>query len=65
MSVDTNTKHKNLSPYQVNLLDGIRVLVAPRFEQYCTEVHLYTRRGAFGRKLGMDTVHAHGPACRH
>ncbi len=65
MSVDTNTKHKNLEPYQVILLDGIRVLVAPRFDQYCTEVHLYTRRGLLGLKLGMDTVHAHGPACRH
>ena len=65
MSVDTNTKHKNLEPYQVILLDGIRVLVAPRFDQYCTEVHLYTRRGLLGLKLGMDTVHAHGPAWRH
>ena len=65
MSVDTNTKHKNLQPYEVNLINGIRVLVAPRFGQYCTEVHLYARRGILGPKLGMDTVHAHGPACRH
>lgn len=65
MSVDTNTKHKNLAPYRTSLLDGVRVLVAPRFEQYCTEVHLYTRRGVLGRKLGMDSVHRHGPACRH
>jgi len=65
VSVDTNTKHKNLQPYEVNLINGIRVLVAPRFGQYCTEVHLYARRGIRGPKLGMDTVHAHGPACRH
>lgn len=65
MSVDTNTKHKNLEPYEVNLVNGIRVLVAPRFGQYCTEVHLSARRGILGPKLGMDTVHAHGPACRH
>ena len=65
MSVDTNTKHKNLEPYRVSQVGAIRVLVAPRFEDYCTEVHLYTRRGVLGPKLGMDTVHAHGPACRH
>jgi hypothetical protein len=65
VSVDTNTKHKNLQPYEVNLINGIRVLVAPRFGQYCTAVHLYARRGILGPKLGMDTVHAHGPACRH
>ena len=65
MSVDTNTKHKNLQPYEVNVINGIRVLVAPRFGQYCTEVHLYARRGVLGPKLGMDTVLAHGPACRH
>ena len=65
MSVDTNTKHKNLEPYEVNLINGIRVLVAPRFGQYCTEVHLYARRGILAPKLAMDTVHAHGPACRH
>jgi hypothetical protein len=65
VSVDTNTKNKNLAPYEVHDIGGIQVLVAPRFGQYCSEVHLYSRRGILGPRLGMDTVHLHGPACRH
>ena len=65
MSVDTNTKGKDLSPYQVLRLDGVRVLVAPNLNRYATAVRLDQRRGLLGPKLTMDHDHRHGPACRH
>lgn len=65
MSVDTNTKGKDLTPYQRVQAVDVEVLVAPRLADYATEVRLGTRRSLLGQKLTMDHDHRHGPACRH
>ena len=65
MSVDTNTKGKDLSPYLRLGLGDVEVLVAPRLGEYATAVRLGTKRGLLGQKLTMEHDHKHGPACRH
>jgi hypothetical protein len=65
VSVDTNTKGKDLSPYHRLPVDDIEVLLAPRLGEYATAVRLGTKRGLLGQKLTMDHDHRHGAACRH
>jgi hypothetical protein len=65
VSVDTNTRGKDLSPYHRLAVGDVEVLVAPRLGDYATAVRLDTRRGLLGQKLTMDHDHLHGPACRH
>lgn len=65
MSVDTNTKGKDLSPYQRLRSGEVEVLVAPRLSRYATAIRLDARRGVLGRRLTMEHDHRHGPACRH
>ena len=65
MSVDTNTKGKDLSPYHRVRADDVEILLAPRLGEYATAVRLGTKRGLLGQKLTMDHDHRHGAACRH
>lgn len=66
MSVDTNTKGKDLSPYHRLRADQVEVLIAPRLPEYATAIRLGTKRGLLGqKKLTMDHDHRHGAACRH
>jgi hypothetical protein len=65
VSVDTNTKGKDLSPYHRVNAGEVEILLAPRLGEYATAVRLGTRRGLLGQKLTMDHDHRHGTACRH
>jgi hypothetical protein len=65
VSVDTNTKGKDLGPYHRLRAGDIEVLLAPRLGEYATAVRLGTRRGLLGQRLTMEHDHRHGPACRH
>ena len=65
MSVDTNTKGKDLTPYRRLGIGEIEVLLAPRLAEYATAVRLGTKRGLLGQKLTMEHDHRHGSACRH
>lgn len=66
MSVDTNTKGKDLTPYRRLRAGDVDVLVAPRLPEYATAIRLGTARGLLSRtKLTMDHDHRHGAACRH
>jgi len=65
VSVDTNTKGKDLTPYHRIDVGTIEILLAPRLGEYATAVRLGTKRGLMGPKLTMDHDHRHGAACRH
>lgn len=64
MSVDTNTKGKNLAPYRTMRRDGVKVLVAPSLVSFADQVHVDVG-GRLRKRLQVDIEHVHGPGCRH
>ena len=56
MSVDTNTKGKNLSPYRSRTVDDLKVLVAPDLFKFAAELRLVARPGLLRPRLGVEAA---------
>lgn len=61
MSVDTNTKGKNLDPYERLERDGVAFLLPRRLLQWAASITIDTKRGLLGRQFVVAAGHAHGP----
>ena len=62
MSVDTNTKGKNLAPYRrVRPAEGVEVLLAHDLQRHAVRLALTSRRGVLGKRL--DVVAERSGAC--
>ncbi|MCP3912069.1 MAG: hypothetical protein GY713_14060 [Actinomycetia bacterium] len=56
MSVDTNTKGKNLSPYRQRQVEDMKVLVAPDLFEFAAEVRLLAKPGLLGSRLKVEAA---------
>lgn len=56
MSVDTNTKGKNLAPYRRQTVDDMKVLVAPDLVKFAAEVRVIAKPGILGAKLKVEAA---------
>ena len=61
MSVDTYLKHKNLTKYQRQELDGIEVLITPVLSQWASRVEVDIDRFLFWKRFDVIADHAHRP----
>ena len=63
MSVDTNTKGKNLSPYRrVTTSPDLKVLVTPRLVGLASSMRV-TTRGGFRKRLTVELSDGSDCAC--
>ncbi len=61
MSVDTNTKGKNLDPYRRVEQDDVEFLVPRNLVNWAASVTVGTKKTLFGTRFVVEAGHAHGP----
>jgi len=61
VSVDTNTKGKNLDPYRRVEKDDVAFLVPRNLVNWASNVTVGTKRTMLGTRFVVEAGHAHGP----
>ena len=61
MSVDTNTKGKNLDPYRRVRQDDVEFLVPRNLLNWAADITVDTKRTLLGTRFVVEAGHAHGP----
>ena len=61
MSVDTNTKGKNLDPYERLARSDVEFLLPRNLLRWAASITIDTKRSVFGRQFVVQAGHAHGP----
>jgi hypothetical protein len=61
VSVDTNTRGKNLTPYEPVSYQGVEFLVPRNLLRWAADVTVDAKRSLFGTRFVVDAGHAHGP----
>lgn len=62
MSVDTNTKNKNLAPYRRLRHEDFKILITPHLVGLATAMRIDTK-GGFRKKLTVEFDDGTGGAC--
>ena len=60
MSVDTNTRGKNLDPYKRVRRDGVEFLVPRNLLRWAADLNVYAKRTLMGTRFVVEAGHAHG-----
>lgn len=61
MSVDTNTRGKNLDPYRRVRREDVEFLVPRNLLAWAAEVTVDAKRSVLGTRFVIHAGHAHGP----
>lgn len=61
MSVDTNTRGKNLDPYQRVRRDDVEFLVPRNLTRWAADLTVNAKRTISGTRFVVEAGHAHGP----
>jgi hypothetical protein len=61
VSVDTNTKGKNLDPYEQLVVDDVEFLVPANLRRWAASLVVDAKRSLLGTRFVVEAGHAHGP----
>ncbi len=61
MSVDTNTRGKNLDPYKRVRRDDVEFLVPRNLLRWAADLNVQAKRTLVGTRFVVEAGHAHGP----
>jgi hypothetical protein len=61
VSVDTNTKGKNLDPYQRLAVGDVEFLVPATLQRWAANLIVDAKRSLLGTRFVVEAGHAHGP----
>ncbi len=61
MSVDTNTRGKNLDPYKRVRRDDVEFLVPRNLLRWGADLNVNAKRTLVGTRFVVEAGHAHGP----
>ena len=61
MSVDTNTRGKNLDPYKRVRRDDVEFLVPRNLLRWAADLNVHTKRTLVGTRFVVEAGHAHDP----
>ncbi len=61
MSVDTNTKGKDLAPYQALAHEDVEFLIPSNLRKWAADLVVDAKRSLLGTKFVVQAGHAHGP----
>ena len=61
MSVDTNTRGKNLDPYRRVRRDDVEFLVPRNLLRWAADLNVHAKRTLVGTRFVVEAGHAHGP----
>ncbi len=61
MSVDTNTRGKNLDPYTRVRRDDVEFLVPRNLLRWAADLNVQAKRTLVGTRFVVEAGHAHGP----
>ncbi len=61
MSVDTNTRGKNLDPYKRVRHDDVEFLVPRNLLRWAADLNVSSKRTIVGTRFVVEAGHAHGP----
>ena len=61
MSVDTNTRGKNLDPYKRVRRDDVEFLVPRNLLRWAADLNVQAKRTLVGTRFVVQAGHAHGP----
>jgi hypothetical protein len=61
VSVDTNTKGKNLDPYQRHAYGGVEFLLPRDLFGWAADLTVDAKRSILGTRFVVEAGHAHGP----
>jgi hypothetical protein len=65
VSVDTNTKGKNLDPYHRVRRDDVEFLIPRNLQRWAADLTVDAKKSLLGSRFVVEAGHAHGPACQH
>jgi hypothetical protein len=61
VSVDTNTRGKNLDPYKRVRRDDVEFLVPRNLLRWAADLNVQAKRTLVGTRFVVQAGHAHGP----
>jgi hypothetical protein len=61
VSVDTNTKGKDLNPYEPLAVGDVEILVPANLQRWAANLIVDARRSLLGTRFVVEAGHAHGP----